>query len=115
MAQESTSHPPAGGRGNAKGKRAYTRRPQNNLESSLGPVLDLSAGGMRIIAKRELKGIVDVSLSGGGIDQTVRARVIWTKKAGFRVYEVGLAFVDVHEVRQLVEWLSKWGTPKSAA
>jgi hypothetical protein len=115
MAQESTSQPPAGGRGNAKGKRAFTRRPQASLESSLGPVLDLSAGGMRIIAKRELKGVVDVSLNGGGIDQTVRARVIWTKKISFRVYEVGLAFVDAREVRQLVEWLSKWGTPNTAA
>jgi hypothetical protein len=37
-------------------KRKHSRRPQSKLTCNFGPILDLSAGGMRVIAKKALAG-----------------------------------------------------------
>jgi len=96
------------------GRRSNQRRPQDVLHTNYGPVLDLSASGIRVISTRGLSGVVKVSLQGAGIDQTFKARVVWVKKVSFRVFEVGLEFVDRRAVRHLVEWIAVWsGKPRA--
>jgi hypothetical protein len=94
------------------GKRSYKRRPQFALECNFGPVLDLSAGGMRIVSKKALQGVVEVTLQTAGVDEAMRANVVWCKKIGFRVYEVGLEFVDKQAVRHVVNWIATWSGGK---
>ena len=76
-------------------RRAHGRLPQELLQSSLGPVLDLSMGGMRVHSSRAPKGEVDVELLDIEQPVTIRAEVMWTRKLGFRKYEVGLNFPHV--------------------
>jgi hypothetical protein len=61
-------------------------------------VLDLSRGGARILARTELEGEVDVILKSLAGDLTLRARVRWIRRLGFRKFEVGLMFVGVDPI-----------------
>ena len=65
------------------------------LASNIGRVVDLSSGGMRVLSRRKLKGILDVALWDIHRGVTLRARVVWTKRLGFRRHESGLKFLDV--------------------
>lgn len=76
-------------------RRLHGRLPQELLQSSLGPVLDLSMGGMRVQCAKAPKGWVDVELLDLEGHVTVRAEVMWVRKLGFRKYEVGLNFPHV--------------------
>ena len=76
-------------------RRAHGRLSQELLQSSLGPVLDLSIGGMRVHCTRAPKGQIDVILQDLEAPVTVRADVMWTRRIRFRRYEVGLAFPHV--------------------
>lgn len=76
-------------------RRAHGRLPQELLQSSLGPVLDLSMSGMRVQCVKAPKGTVDVNLLDLESPVTVRAEVMWVRKLGFRKYEVGLNFPHV--------------------
>ncbi len=79
----------------ADDRRAHGRLPQELLQCSLGPVLDLSMGGMRIHCSRAPKGEVDVELLDLEHPVSIRAEVMWARKIGFRKYEVGLNFPHV--------------------
>ncbi len=46
--------------GSRDGRRIPGRLPQEQLVSDLGPVLDLSAGGMRVLCTRPRLGRIDV-------------------------------------------------------
>ncbi len=76
-------------------RRAHGRLPQELLQSSLGPVLDLSIGGMRVQSVKAPKGTIDVELLDFEGPVAVRADVMWVRKLGFRKYEVGLNFPHV--------------------
>ena len=65
------------------------------LSSNIGRVLDFSAGGIRVLARRKLKSVVDVALWNIHRGLTVQARVIWTKRLGLRRHESGLEFIEV--------------------
>ncbi|MHC4210935.1 MAG: ATP-binding protein [Planctomycetota bacterium] len=79
----------------ADDRRAHGRLPQELLQCSLGPVLDLSMGGMRIQCSKAPKGRVDVELMDLEGHVTIRAEVMWTRRLRFRKYEVGLYFPHV--------------------
>lgn len=96
-------------------RRTYRRRPQDALESNYGPVLDLSAGGVRLISSRALSGVVKLNISGRGIDQVLQARVLRCKKVSFRVYEVALEFVGHQNMKHVVEWISRWSSLRRAS
>jgi hypothetical protein len=83
--------------GRRDGRRVPGRMPQELLLSSLGPVLDLSAGGMRVLAVKPRSGQLDVRLVEATVSLTVRAKVAWAKRLGFRRYEVGLTFLEVDQ------------------
>ncbi len=76
-------------------RRAHGRLPQELLQSSVGPVLDLSMGGMRVHCRKPPKGSIAVELLDVEGPVTVRAEVMWVRKLGFRKYEVGLGFPHV--------------------
>lgn len=79
----------------ADDRRAHGRLPQELLQSSLGPVLDLSMSGIRIRASKPPKGEVEVELLDIEEPITLRAEVMWVRRLGFRKYEVGLNFMGV--------------------
>ncbi len=76
-------------------RRAHGRLPQELLQSSVGPVLDLSMGGMRVHCSKPPKGSVAVELLDVEGPVTIQAEVMWVRKLGFRKYEVGLGFPHV--------------------
>jgi K+-sensing histidine kinase KdpD len=79
----------------ADDRRAHGRLPQELLQSSLGPVLDLSMGGMRVQCNKAPKGRIEVELMDIEQSVTLRAEVMWTRRLRFRKYEVGLYFPHV--------------------
>lgn len=77
-------------------RRLHARIPQRSLESSLGKVLDLSHGGMRVQGTRRPRGTLDVVIyNPQGSHIQIRARVAWTKRIGFRRHVSGLEFIDL--------------------
>ena len=91
--------------GTRDGRRIPGRLAQEQLVSSLGPVLDLSAGGMRVLSTRPVLGIKDVGLRGGEFSVKLTTKVAWSRRLGFRRHEIGLAFLDVDE--ELATMLSR--------
>jgi hypothetical protein len=76
-------------------RRTYGRRRQEFLESSLGPVLDLSLGGARILTRKAPEGEVDILIKSISGDLSLHAEVRWVKRVGFRRFEIGLMFHQV--------------------
>lgn len=76
-------------------RRASGRLRQEALDCNLGAVLDLSLGGMRVLCNRPPKGEIDVELMGSEVKLRLRGEVVWTRRVGFRKYEVGLNFLRV--------------------
>ena len=76
-------------------RRMYARLRQRSLQSSLGPVLDLSRTGMRVRSSRRLRGVLEILLfPRSGTRLQVRVRVVWSKRIGFRKHLAGLEFVN---------------------
>ena len=80
---------------NAATRRQRGRIEQESLMSNLGPVLDVSASGVRILARRVPKGEVSVQLIGLGGRFELRGRVIWSHRIGLRKHEIGIEFDDI--------------------
>ena len=91
--------------GGRDGRRIPGRLPQEQLVSDLGPVLDLSAGGMRVLSTRPLLGMKDVGLRAADFGVKLRTKVAWCRRLGFRRHEIGLTFLDVDE--KLAHMLSR--------
>ena len=83
--------------GRRDGRRVPGRVPQESLMCTLGPVLDLSVGGTRVLAVRPQNGIIRISLWGMDVDLTLHAKVVWSRRLGFRRHELGLSFLDADE------------------
>jgi hypothetical protein len=87
-------------------RRRDVRLKQSSLHSSLGPVIDLSRSGMRVRCTRRLRGRVALVLfNRNGPHLNVNARVVWTKRIGFRKHVAGLEFIDPppNMLRELVK------------
>jgi hypothetical protein len=63
---------------------------------------------MRVIAKKSLSGVQIIHLEGPGIDQKLKAAVAWSKKIGFRTYEIGFKFIHPPATPQMMEWIAIW-------
>lgn len=82
--------------------------------SDAGRVLDMSAGGMRVMSRRRLKGETEfIICNESKIPINVRARVVWTKRVGFRKHVVGLEFVDLQPA--VARQLASMGTRRYGA
>ena len=60
-----------------------------------GLVLDLSMGGVRIRCNKAPKGRVDLKIEDFEGPVKLQAEVMWSRRQGFRKYEVGLYFPHV--------------------
>ncbi len=78
-------------------RRTAGRLLQESLECNLGPVLDLSTGGMRVLCKRPHEGSLEVRLQASQYSMTLSGQVVWSKRLGFRRHEIGIQFVDVDD------------------
>ncbi len=75
-------------------RRSQIRVPQSELHCSLGPVLDITSAGMRVMCRRIPKDEVKFDLNTTVDPLPVRAKVVWAKRLGFRKHEVGLHFIQ---------------------
>ncbi len=93
--------------------RSRGRMRCNNVETTLGPVLDFSATGIRILSKREVKHEVEgepIEIGLLSAFEMVRVKVMvrWSRKLGWRRHEVGLEFVEVSdEVRTVLSEIAR--------
>ena len=66
---------------------------------SLGEVLDISGGGVRIMSPKKQRfkdgDIIDVMIGSPQGATPVRARVVWIVKRAWRKYEIGLEFLGL--------------------
>ncbi|MCH7546574.1 MAG: PilZ domain-containing protein [Planctomycetes bacterium] len=76
-------------------QRADRRVRQSSLQSSVGRVHDISETGMRVVCRRELKGVVEVAIVDGANHIVVKASVVWIRRIGFDRYFAGLVFEDL--------------------
>lgn len=76
--------------------RRYGRLKGPGLSCSLGAVIDLSAGGVRVLSNRKVKGSTVVYFdTGDGQKLGVKTRIAWCQRVGFRTYLMGLQFEDL--------------------
>jgi hypothetical protein len=92
--------------GGPKGSRRRSGRlPQESLQCNLGTVLDISAGGMRVLTRAKPSGRLNVVLQGYPLPEPLAAEVAWTKRSGLFMREVGLCFHDVSP--QMAQFLTR--------
>ena len=82
---------------NLNDRRTPARLPQESLVSDLGPILDLSIGGMRVLCKRRREGSLKVRLWAYQFNMNLDGQVVWTKHLGFRRHEIGVQFLNVDD------------------
>ncbi len=76
-------------------RRRWGRIRLGYLSCNLGRVLDLSAGGARIVTRRRLSKSAKLILGDPQSRVILTAMVTWRKRRGWRLYEVGLEFGEV--------------------
>ncbi len=76
-------------------RRSKIRNHQVELHCSLGPVLDITSLGMRVMCRRVPKeNWIKFDLNTKVDPVPVRAKVVWAKRLGFRKHEIGLHFIE---------------------
>ena len=81
-------------------RRSAGRVLQQGVACDLGPVLDISAGGMRILSTRSRKGRVQISLMSSESKMSLVAQAVWSVRIGFRRHLIGLQFQDLDDAAQ---------------
>ena len=76
-------------------RRQSGRCKGSRLGCSIGKVIDLSGGGLRVRCPTRLSSQMDVKLWTAKRQITVPAKVAWVRRIGFRKYEIGLEFRDL--------------------
>ena len=71
-----------------------------SLITSLGPVLDASATGLRILTREKVEGEQTITLSDGDTEITLTGRVIWSKRRGLRQREIGFHFAEMSDAER---------------
>ena len=82
---------------NLSDRRTPARLQQEDLVSDLGPILDLSIGGMRVLCKRRREGLLKVRLWAFQFYMNLDGQVVWTKHLGFRRHEIGVQFLNIDD------------------
>ncbi len=78
-------------------RRTHARLPQESLVCDLGPVLDLSIGGLRVLCKRCREGPLKIRLSAFEFDMNLDGQVVSTRHLGFRRHDIGVQFLNVDD------------------
>src|SRR5678816_1954099 len=80
-------------------KRRYPRFTTTVITCSLGDVVDLSAGGIRLRGRGKTpvcRGqIIPITLKAHDSQTITKARVVHIRRVGLRIWEAGFAFVDL--------------------
>ena len=76
-------------------RRKSGRLNQKTVACNIGSVINLSAGGLRLLSHRRLKGILKVELWDTDHGLRLRGKVIWCRRIGFRKYDVGVEFLNI--------------------
>jgi len=76
-------------------RRSRGRVRLEGVQSNLGPVLDLSASGMRVLSEQLQQGLIKVTISTFDDNLELPAEIAWCKKIAHRQFMVGLRFLDV--------------------
>lgn len=84
-------------------RRMRGRMLQQGVICNLGIVVDLSSGGMRVMAKRKYQGEVDINIQSFDDTLALHGEVVWTHRAAFRCYMMGVKFlrVDAESLKKL--------------
>ncbi len=83
--------PPTGG----STRRRSGRLPAEALVCNIGLVLDISVGGMRVLARGSHNGTVKIRFRDYPTAEPLLATVTWSKRVGFFMREVGLRFENI--------------------
>jgi hypothetical protein len=84
-------------------RRRHGRLPQETLKCNVGEILDLSAGGMRVLTRRVPAEAVKVRIEGYEFPGELIAEVAWTKRLSMFKREVGFRFLSISpEVAQVL-------------
>lgn len=67
----------------------------DDVQSSLGTVVDISATGMRVLSRKPQCGSAEVTLNAPDITLTLQAEIVWSRRAGFRQHLLGVRFLTV--------------------
>jgi hypothetical protein len=76
-------------------RRRTGRLPQESLVCNLGPILDISIGGMRVLSRTPHRGTVNIQFSDYTLPERLDATVTWSKRTGLFSREIGLRFENV--------------------
>ncbi len=76
--------------------RRHGRLKRPDLHCSAGVVIDLSAGGVRLLSKRPLKGTTRITFDMAEQEHIdAECKIVWCKRVGFRAFLVGLQFQNL--------------------
>ncbi len=76
-------------------RRKSGRLNQETVACNLGSVINLSGGGLRLLSRRRLNGILNVELWDTHRGLRLRGKVAWCRRIGFRKHEVGVKFLNI--------------------
>ncbi|MCP3904393.1 MAG: PilZ domain-containing protein [Planctomycetes bacterium] len=79
----------------SNGRRRFGRVPLEAVQSDLGKVLELSANGMRVKARKLPKGTFTVRIYGLGMELEVKGHVVWQRRSGVMSRIAGVEFLEV--------------------
>lgn len=78
--------------GNRRWRRVQVK---GGVACSMGRVLDISRGGLRVLSKKKASGEGLIEVASAKHHAVVTARVVWCHKVAFRKYVLGLEFVNL--------------------
>src|SRR5687768_7778330 len=78
-------------------RRSHGRLRQQGVLCNLGVVLDLSAGGMRVLSTKNHEGEMMVRIWTVSEKALVKVGVVWSQRVGFRRYVIGMRFLELSE------------------
>ncbi len=78
-------------------RRQYGRLTVTEVQSSLGKIVNISAGGMVVRGKNANRSYIEIELGEGDDRISVLAKQIWTSRAGLFMRLTGYKFLDPPE------------------
>lgn len=76
-------------------RRKSGRLNQDTVACNLGSVINLSAGGLRLLSHRRLNRILSVELWDTHRGLRLRGKVTWCRRIRFGKHEVGVEFLNI--------------------
>ncbi len=76
-------------------RRKSGRLSGETVACNLGSIINLSAGGLRLLSRRRLNGNLSVELWDAHRGLRLRGKVAWCRRIGFRKHEVGVEFLNI--------------------